>query len=242
MNRILRRVRRLVRQLGWDIVRYRPLWPALGGVELLPIRTILDIGAYDGDTARIFGRFFPNAHIYCFEPQPEPVARLAAWAATQQGRVHVLPFAVGNHDGMAELHRNPNAPRVASLTQPLPHQPNSQPDAHTLSTPIIRLDAAVSAHVPLVDGVLVKIDVEGSERSVLEGGAETLQRCVACIVEFHAAPRFAGQMYLTEGLPALERFGLSYGGILQQQFHHGRLLYFDAIFINRERADAIRPR
>lgn len=112
-----RHVCNFIRSLGWDIVRYRPLWPTLLGVEQLPIRTVLDIGAYDGDTARIFRRFFPQAHIYCVEPQPEAVA-------TQQGMIHILPFALDSTSGTADLYRSLRLPRMASLAAVRPGHPN----------------------------------------------------------------------------------------------------------------------
>ncbi|NCC31517.1 MAG: FkbM family methyltransferase [Chloroflexia bacterium] len=227
-----KRLRRWIRSMGWDIVRYRPLWPSLLGVECLPIRTVLDIGAYDGDTARIFRRFFPDAHIYCFEPQPEPVQALTAWAATQQELVHVLPFALGSTNGTADLHRSPRSPRMASFASSRPGHPNRLPDAVMLPIPTMRLDEAVSAHIPLVDDLLIKIDVEGHERAILAGGPTTLQRCRACIMEFHTQHVFDGQMSLVEAIAALDGYGLEYGGVLQQVRKQGRLLYFDAIFVN----------
>ncbi|WP_129677422.1 FkbM family methyltransferase [Candidatus Chloroploca sp. Khr17] len=235
-------LRRWVRSLGWDIVRYRPLWPTLLGVERLPIRTVLDIGAYDGDTARVFRRFFPQAHIYCFEPQPEPVQALTAWAATQQDLVHVLPFALDSTSGTANLHRNPQLPRMASLAAARPGHPNRLPDAITLSIPIMRLDEAVSAHIPLVDDLLIKIDVEGHERAILAGGPITLQRCRACIMEFHTQHAFDGQMSLMEVIAALGDYGLEYGGVLQQTLRQGRVQYFDTIFVNWTHGSALRPR
>lgn len=233
-------LRRMLRSLGWDIVRYRPLWPTLLGVERLPIRTVLDIGAYDGDTARIFRRYFPEAHIYCVEPQPEPVQALERWAASQQGMVHVLPMALGNRSGMAEIHRNARFPRIASLARPAPGLQRQMQDAITIPTPIMRLDEAVSAQIPLQEGVLIKIDVEGGERDVLAGGGAALQRSVACILEFHADPFFIGDLTLSEAIPLLKGLGLEYGGVLQQQLkRNGRLNYFDALFVNWARGESV---
>lgn len=69
-------VRRFVRSLGWDIVRYRPIWSTLLGAEALPVRTILDIGAYNGDTAATFLRLFPYVTLYRFEPLEGPLRTL----------------------------------------------------------------------------------------------------------------------------------------------------------------------
>lgn len=96
----------------------------------------------------------------------------------------------------------------------------------------MRLDEAVSAHCALVDNVLIKIDVEGHERAILAGGPATLQRCRACIIEFHTQPIFDEQLSLDEACVALRQFGLVYGGVLQQALRRGRLNYFDAIFVN----------
>jgi FkbM family methyltransferase len=242
MSQIRKRLRRTIRSLGWDIVRYRPLWPTLLGVEQLPIRTVLDIGAYDGDTARIFRRFFPQAHIYCFEPQPEPVHLLTAWAATQQNLVHVLPFALDSASGTADLHRSPHSPRMASLAAAHPGHPNRLPDAVMLPTPTMRLDEAVSAHIPLVDDLLIKIDVEGYERAILEGGPVTLQRCRACIMEFHAHLSFSGQMTLPEAMTFLKGYDLEYAGNLHQEMRRdGRLVHYDAIFVNWTRGEFAAP-
>ncbi|MCX6017190.1 MAG: hypothetical protein NTZ50_01580 [Chloroflexi bacterium] len=47
---LLKRARRLIRRFGWEIIPYHPMWRTLLGIERLPIRTVIDIGAYDGDT------------------------------------------------------------------------------------------------------------------------------------------------------------------------------------------------
>lgn len=242
MMQLRTRLHRMIRSSGWDIVPYRPLWPTLLGVERLPIRTVLDIGAYDGDTARIFRSFFPEARIYCVEPQLEPLQALEAWASSQRGMVHVLPMALGNRNGMAEILRNARFPRIASLIPRMPGFQNAMQDAIAAPTPIMPLDEAVSAHIPLQEGVLIKIDVEGGEREFLAGGDATLKRSVACILEFHADSIFIGQMTLQEAIALLHGYGLEYAGVLQQQLKRdGRLLYFDAIFVNWARGESVEP-
>lgn len=40
------------------------------GLRNLSIKTIIDVGANEGQFARKILRFFPDADIYCFEPLP----------------------------------------------------------------------------------------------------------------------------------------------------------------------------
>ncbi len=91
-----------------------PRLPLLG-VERRPIRTVIDVGAFDGDTGRVFQRLFPLATIHCFEPQPNQYRLLARWAAKAGNRVHAYPYALGEHSASMELQTIPSLPRFASF-------------------------------------------------------------------------------------------------------------------------------
>ena len=102
--------KKLRRSLG----RFRLLpdrrWPRFLGLEQRKIRTVFDIGAFDGDTARIFRRLFPAATIHCFEPSPTEFARLARWAGRQGRNVTCEQCGLGSTQGMATLFVYPESP------------------------------------------------------------------------------------------------------------------------------------
>ena len=248
LPRVRNRIRRLVRLSGWDVVRYRPpsppasspLWPTLLGAANLPIRTVLDIGAKDGDTARIFRRYFPEAVIHCFEPHPQSFQSLATWAATQVQSVYCYPFALGDRTGEAQLYTSGSRLAVASLLPPAPRRLADSDYMRALTTQPVelrRLDDVV-ANLTLADELLVKIDTEGFDKQVILGGRTVLQRAAACIVEVHVWERYDSQPTFCELINMMEATGMRYAGTLHQcRKATGEVTYFDALFI-RKRTDA----
>jgi len=244
LQRLLTHTRRLVRRAGWDVVRYRPTaplpkqptWPTLLGVANLPIRTVLDIGAKDGDTARIFRHYFPAAAIHCFEPHPQSFAALTTWASQQTPAVHCYPYALGDQSGNAELYVSGSRLAIASLLPPLAWRmanPDFAAALTTIPVTVRRLDEAV-VELELVDELLVKIDAEGFDKQVILGGMAVLQRAAACIVEVHLWDRYGDQPSLREIMDLLAAADLSYAGTLHQgQQMTGAVSYIDALFLKR---------
>jgi FkbM family methyltransferase len=240
IRRLVNRTRNLLRAHGWDIVRYksfRPLWPTLLGLERLPIRTVLDIGAYDGDTARIFRRYFPQATIHCFEPQPQPFHALAEWAAKQDNHVHCYQFALGDRTEQADLLMIPSRLKVSSLLPSTSWRITNKTSDHPMlsaSVKICRLDD-VFANLSLTDDVLVKIDTEGFDKRVVMGGMAVLRNAAACIVEVLMKQRFACQPTFHELIDLLEEAELKYVGNLHQAVgQNGSIVWFDALFIKQD--------
>lgn len=244
LHKMLNPIRRLVRRSGWDVVRYCPsaplpkqsCWPTLLGAANLPIHTVLDIGAKDGDTARIFRHYFPAAALHCFEPHPQSFAALAAWASQQRPAVYCYPCALGDQSGVADLYVSGSRLAVASLLPPQPirlAEPAFAAELTTLPVPVRRLDE-VTAELELADELLVKIDAEGFDKQVILGGMAVLRRAAACIVEVHVWERYGVQPSLREIMDLLALADLSYAGTLRQgQQVTGAVSYIDALFIKR---------
>ena len=95
---------RVLRYLGIDVVRwYKVPENTLLGLTEFDIHTVLDIGANIGQSARIYGRIFPNALIYSFEPLPKVYESLEKWAQRQSGKARALNVALGDHTGPIEI-------------------------------------------------------------------------------------------------------------------------------------------
>ncbi len=241
MQKLLRttynRFRRLIQSHSWDMVRYHPIWPTLLGVEHLPVRTVLDIGAYDGDTAKVFRRYFPQAVIHCFEPQAEPYAALSIWAAKQRGYVQPLRMALSDEPKTMDILTYPDAPRKSSMAPSAPEWLTRHPEqSRMIRVPVVcqRLDD-IAATLNLEDGVLVKIDTEGHEKSVIMGGANVIRKSVASIVEVNMAHRFRQGASLCEIVGLFDDLGLAYAGNVYQgtRCKIGTVM-IDALFISRK--------
>lgn len=84
------------------------------------------------------------------------------------------------------------------------------------------------------DGILIKIDVEGTEADVIRGGLTVLGRAEACIVEVTLDHRFGNTNDLLTVGRLLEESGLAYAGNLTQSPHpDGNVRYVDALFMRR---------
>ena len=113
---------------------------------------VLDVGAFIGDTALIFG--LGGAEVWAFEPQRD--AYLAAIINTHLNRnkIQVFPWAIGNFE-QVETNQNPIAGNLGTRTV--------SPSDSGLRTK--RLDTLLYPK-PVT---FLKIDVEGFEPAVLRG-------------------------------------------------------------------------
>ena len=77
-------------------------------------RTILDIGANEGQCAALLREAFPHATIYSFEPLKDCCSKVQAFLA-DNGPGKALPFALGDQNGVDQIHRNDFTPSSSLL-------------------------------------------------------------------------------------------------------------------------------
>lgn len=156
---------RRLRAIAW---RLRPPEPELALVPLLadPSRAFLDVGANTGAyLERALGRF---AALYAVEPDPE-LARYLERAFA--GRVTVLAMALSRAPGRMPFYLPHHAGRAISTRGSLEPDANPGLEQTTRTIEVATLDG-----LDLPPLGFVKIDVEGHELAVLEGGRERLRR------------------------------------------------------------------
>jgi FkbM family methyltransferase len=140
---------------------------------LQPGMTVLDLGAHRGlYTLLASKRVGPSGRVFAFEPSPRERRALRLHLMLNRRRNVVLQkYALGNEDGTKDLFvvqgsqtgcNSLRPPIVLSGTVPVRVQ-------------VTRLDDWVTTQK--ISGIgFIKLDVEGSEMSVLEGAAELLKR------------------------------------------------------------------
>lgn len=151
-------------------------------------RTVLDIGSFIGSWTRMCKEVWPQAAVCMFEPQPDKRAGLERLVQSMPGltlRTELLGSVAGENvtfhlaqSGSSSLNllAKPGAPSIRLQTQTLTHA--------VAGTPFARPD-------------FIKVDVQGAELSVLEGGkdvmaaAEVVMLEVALIEEYEGGPLFA---------------------------------------------------
>jgi FkbM family methyltransferase len=175
-------------------------------------RTVcLDIGANVGIFSLVVAALDPGMTVHAFEPVPATFAALRRNVAVNTfTNVVAHEVALSDVVGRAEVHvpRQPGGkPCDASMLQ------DFRDDTEAVAVATTTVDAFV--HERGIERVgLLKIDTEGTEHLVLEGGRETLARdrpFVICEVlrdlpaERHVGPLFAGigydALHLTDAGP-----------------------------------------
>jgi FkbM family methyltransferase len=146
---------------------YEPGLMAALAALVTPDSVCLDVGANVGAVTLALSRLCTEGAVHSFEPGPASFGFLARNTAGA-GNVTVHPLALSDHAGQATLNYNREAAGAAFISD---HLVDGVPQEVQLAT----LDEwAASAGLTRLD--LLKIDVEGAELQVLEGGSATIGR------------------------------------------------------------------
>jgi FkbM family methyltransferase len=233
-------LRKILNPLGADLVRiHQNPKHTLLGLKGFPVRSIIDVGANEGQFAKMISRFFPDAHLYCFEPLPEPFTKLKAWAGGQNGRVEVFNVAVGDHEATVEMNRHVQFSPSSSLLRTTKINEAIYPfmqKQSSISVPLTTLDKLMAnLSEPVLPDLLIKLDVQGYEDRVIRGGTETIRKARACIVEAGIDSLYETQATFEEMVGLFSELGFQYSGNLEQTYaDDGHVIYLDAVFVNRQ--------
>jgi FkbM family methyltransferase len=225
-------------RLGFDVIRlHRSPQRTLLGLAELNVRTVIDVGANQGQFARLISGFFPIAQLHCFEPLDEPFGKLAAWAATQKGRVHCHQLALGDREGEAEIHVHEQHTPSSSLLPATDTCHGLYPQTRAERVTSIRISTLDRALASTLDDLprelLLKLDVQGFEDRVLRGAERVLAQCKAVVLEVCLDPLYEGQADFLGLAQHLHNAGFRYAGNLDQAYgEDGRVLFLDAVFVN----------
>ncbi|MBK9180739.1 MAG: FkbM family methyltransferase [Acidimicrobiales bacterium] len=157
---------------------------ALVTFALDEVSNVVDVGANEGELLDLFVCTAPGGDHWAFEP-------IAAHADDLRRRfpsVTVRQVALSDQDGVAPFVAYPAATSYSSFW-PQPHARRlGRPER--LMVEIHRLDTELP---PDYCPQMIKIDAEGAEWRILQGSAETLERCRPIVVfEFYRATAIAG--------------------------------------------------
>ena len=130
-------------------------------------KSVIDVGANRGQFALAVLQECPGVKLYCFEPVPAALGRLRGTVGTHPD-VTIFPMALGAEAGYADINV-PTNDSGSSLALDIE-------DANKVRIDIQTLDAVMAALPALAGPVLLKMDVQGYELQVLQGGESTLSQ------------------------------------------------------------------
>lgn len=225
-------IKKIIHFLGYDLIKIsRDYNRNFLGLNTLPIKTIIDIGANRGQFAKKAIKAFPNACIYCFEPGERAFIDLKKWADSQKGRVLVFKTALGDKEADLNFYEYPDNDEGSSFL----HIINPVVQVPTLIHQATLDDFIDKAHICLEPEILVKIDTQGYDDRVIAGARQTLSKTLACITEVIFDKEYYGQAGFKRIFSLLDNLGFEFSGIKEQHLDkNGRPGWADALFIKRD--------
>ncbi|MCL7713177.1 FkbM family methyltransferase [Stenotrophomonas mori] len=200
------------------------------------IDLVLDVGANTGQFALQMRGLGYRGRIHSFEPMQAAWARLCTrmagdplWSGTQA--------ALGERCSEESLNVASNSVSSSFLEMLPTHLANAPRSAYLRDETVrmSRLDDIFPELASGMEGVWLKLDVQGYEYNVLEGGRGVLPRCRIVQLEMSLAPPYAGQRTFLELCSYMDAAGFDPVGFEAgfQEPASGILLQVDGIFRNR---------
>lgn len=249
------RNRRLLRDLGRDVPAgdyWRSDWlvheAEASGLDLLPrghwrnLRHVVDVGANVGQWSTMLLDLIKPQKLVVIEPQPEVFAVLERLFGSRSN-VELHNVAVGDVNGSTRL----RITRDTTGASVLPAREEMRDIVarnwtveSEIECPLRTLDSIVEN---LAEISLLKIDVQGFEKAVLAGAAQTLARTNFLLIELNYMPQYVGGSWFGEIHQILtEQHQFVLVDASKPLRLNGRASMSDGLYVNTARLPDFAPR
>jgi len=208
-------------------------------LDLLPpqalrhVHTAIDVGANEGRWATAVAELARPERLIAVEPSPEVVQRLRANLGSTAG-VTIIEAAVGDSIGRATLHLTAHD-HNASLSPP---RSEEMDELYTAYGPGYAVTDHVNVELTTLDEIargldeisLLKVDVQGSERAVLDGAERTLERVRWLLIECNFRSHYEDDMLFPELHACLVERGFVLTGLAAPFVLGGVALWCDSLY------------
>lgn len=171
--------------------------------NILP-SNIAYIGANEGQEISDMKKYFPDAVIYCFEPQKEPFEVLKNKYGTSEN-IEIYNFALGSENGSVLMHINDNNNHMSSSIL----EPKKHLDYHKKVTFKGTSEVVIKrfGDLEIKNINYLKIDVQGYELEVLKG-IDSLDEVAYVSVEVNRKELYKNCPHVTEIDEYLKKYNL----------------------------------
>ena len=199
-------------------------------------KTILDIGAFEGMFTKSANYVFPDATIHAFEPQKGPYIKLSR-LKNKIPNFNCYNFALGDKENEETIYVSSFAPSSSLLKMEELHK-----EAFPFSTGenkenirVKRLDDVFNDQ-KLIGPVLMKIDVQGYEKYVLNGATTIIDKIDYLICEMSLSDLYKEQPTFNEIYTQIITYGFTFAGPLAILRHPNttEVLQIDGLFIKNK--------
>jgi FkbM family methyltransferase len=230
-------IRKLVKKLGYEILppsqAYAERVSLKGLLVQENINLILDVGANVGQFVHKVRDAGYNGRVISFEPQASAHAQLMASAAADPNWTIAHRTALGAEAGSITMHDSKNSVSSSILPMLASHS-DADPQAGYIGTEEVQVNRLddICALEPS-DRVLLKIDVQGYEKPVLDGARRILASCYAVVIEMSLIPLYEGQILAKQLWELLDEAGFEVWSFEPafRSAQSGRMLQMDGFFV-----------
>jgi len=175
--------------------------------------TILEVGCNDGTDSWKFLELFPNAQLYCFEPEPRAITQFKE--RINDEHCHLYEVALGAENGKSIFHQSSGTTKGSWKADWDLSGSLNKPTGHHEFSPWVKFETQIEVPVRTLDSIvseiglntidLIWMDVQGGEQNVIRGGRETLKHTKFIYAEFSHwnKPLYEGQMTKDETMQEL---------------------------------------
>lgn len=223
-------VKSIFHQIGIEVTKYYS--PNYTWLKRENINTVIDIGANTGQFALKIAKILPKAKIYSFEPIEACYNELIN--NTKKLNIETYNVALGENEYTSKINVSAHSPSSSLLEMEHNHKELFKHTAQSKEE-VIHVKTLDSILKPkeLDKNILVKIDVQGFEASVLRGGPDLISEAKIIIIEINYYPLYKNQASFHEIYTILSQYKFQFVGNLNQTFNHvtGDVIYSDSVFI-----------
>ncbi len=196
------------------------------------INSIVDIGANEGQFAKKILKIFPNAKLHCFEPLQDVFEKLKLNLSNRTD-VYFYNVGLGERDEEQKIFNNEYSPSSSLLEMSDLHKKNFDYAVRVepKSIQIRKLDNFISDVRP--DRLLIKVDVQGYEMHVINGGGKMIALADIIIIETSFQQLYKDQPLFGDIYDYFTNHGFYFAGNIEQLLSpvDMQILQADAVFI-----------
>lgn len=207
----------------------------LDWLKMFDIRTFIDIGANVGEYIHFAATVFPNARIYAFEPLKDCFACIHSMESTIP-KLQAFNLAMGKEEGRTTIYRSSYAPSSSLLKMGELHK-KAFPYTGATSKEEIEISSLdlFFRDDNLENDIFIKIDTQGYEDRVIDGGMNILKKTRVLQIETSFEQLYVGQVLFHDVYVRLHEIGFMFCGVRNQVYdpRDGRILQAHAYFIRQ---------
>lgn len=203
----------------------------LGSYGFSP-RTILDIGAYQGDWTRMMKVIFPLSRVFMVEATPDKKNILKKVEEADGFEIALL--GEKNKKSVDFYVADPKETDITTGNSVYIEKTRFFDVDHVVKLPMTTLDDLVKKK-KLKNIDFIKIDTQGSELDILKGGKKTIKDCQFILLETQNLEYNSGAPFIEDVIIDMKGYGFRLFDIVEIHYlPDGELFQVDLLFVKKD--------